>query len=91
MRLLSSRMQTMNMAGGLYDIYQKALRMEAEGKSIIHMEIGRPDFDSPKEAKEATIQALNNGEVHYTAMSGIPELRKAICDKEFKANNRLAH
>ena len=90
MRLLSSRMQTMNMAGGLYDIYQKALRMEAEGKSIIHMEIGRPDFDSPKEAKEVTIQALNNGEVHYTAMSGIPELRKAICDKEFKANDIVA-
>ena len=54
------------------------------------MEIGRPDFDSPKEAKEATIQALNNGEVHYTAMSGIPELRKAICDKEFKANGIVA-
>ncbi len=86
MQLLNERMKSMNMAGGLYDIYQKALKMEAEGKSIIHMEIGKPDFDSPVIAKEATIKSLNAGFVHYTAMAGIPELRKAILEKESREN-----
>ena len=86
MQLLNERMKSMNMAGGLYDIYQKSLKMEAEGKSIIHMEIGKPDFDSPVIAKEATIKSLNAGFVHYTAMAGIPELRQAILDKESRAN-----
>lgn len=65
-------------AGGLYDIYQKALKLEEEGKKIIHMEIGKPDFDSPIGAKRVTIKALEEGKVHYTPMNGIPELRKAI-------------
>ena len=89
MQLLNERMKSMNMAGGLYDIYQKSLKMEAEGQSIIHMEIGKPDFDSPVLAKEATIKSLNDGFVHYTAMAGIPELRKAIFEKESKANGNI--
>ena len=86
MQLLNERMKSMNMAGGLYDIYQKSLKMEAEGHSIIHMEIGKPDFDSPVLAKEATIKSLNAGFVPSIAMAGIPELRKAIFEKESKAN-----
>lgn len=89
MQMLNRNVRSLDMSGGLYDIYQKALRMEAEGKSIIHMEIGRPDFDSPQKAKDGVIDALNRGEVYYTAMSGIPELRKAICEKEWNKNGLL--
>lgn len=68
--------------GGLYEIYAKANKLESQGKRIIHMEIGRPDFDSPSFAKEAVKKALDNQEVHYTDINGIEALRKAICEKE---------
>ena len=86
MQMLNRNVRSLDMSGGLYDIYQKALKMEAEGKSIIHMEIGRPDFDSPQRAKDGVIEALNRGEVYYTAMVGIPEVRQAICEKEWNKN-----
>ena len=78
------------MDGGIYEIYQKALRMQSEGKSIIHMEIGKPDFDSPEGAKKAAIESLNSGFVHYTGGTGTPEIRKAICDKERRENGIVA-
>lgn len=68
--------------GGLYEIYDLALKLEAQGRRIIHMEIGRPDFDSPDFAKEAVKKALDRGEVHYTAIAGIEPLRHAIIEKE---------
>lgn len=86
MQMLNRNVRTLDMSGGLYDIYQKALKMEADGQSIIHMEIGRPDFDSPERAKQGVIDALNRGEVYYTAMIGIPEVRHAICEKEWTKN-----
>ncbi len=86
MQTLNDRMRSMDMSGGLYEIFQKALVMEANGESIIHMEIGKPDFDSPREAKDALIKALNDGFVHYTAMAGTAELRSAIAVKEKRDN-----
>lgn len=86
MQMLNNRMKTMDMSGGLYEIYQKALEMESNGESIIHMEIGKPDYDSPQLAKDALIQSLNEGFVHYTAMAGIPQLREAIMVKEQREN-----
>ena len=68
--------------GGLYEIYGQALKLEEQGKRIIHMEIGRPDFDSPEFAKEAAKRALDKGEVHYTEISGIEPLRHAIMERE---------
>ncbi|WMJ77192.1 MULTISPECIES: pyridoxal phosphate-dependent aminotransferase [unclassified Sedimentibacter] len=68
--------------GGLYEIFAKANRLEEQGKRIIHMEIGRPDFDSPDFAKEAVKLALDKGQVHYTDINGIEPLRKAIIEKE---------
>ncbi len=68
--------------GGLYEIFAKANRLEEQGKRIIHMEIGRPDFDSPDFAKEAVKSALDKGQVHYTDINGIEPLRKAIIEKE---------
>lgn len=91
MQYVNNRLIHVPLEGGIYDIYQRALKMESEGKKIIHMEIGRPDFDSPRLAKEAVAEALEEGKVHYTAMSGIPELRKAICDMELRNNNIKAN
>jgi len=81
MRSSNERCKKFSFKGGLYDVYQKALKLEAEGKPIIHMEIGRPDFDSPKIAKEASKKALDEGIVYYTEIAGIFPLRKAITDK----------
>ena len=81
MKSCSKRLEAMPF-GGLYEIFGKANRLEAEGKRIIHMEIGRPDFDSPAQAKEAVKIALDNQEVHYTDINGIEPLRRAICEKE---------
>jgi aspartate/methionine/tyrosine aminotransferase len=60
------------------DILARARTLEAEGKSIIHMEIGEPDFPTAPEIVEAGIQALQDGHTHYTPALGLPELRAAI-------------
>lgn len=78
---INQRSKQFNFEGGLYDVFQKALQLEAEGRDIIHMEIGRPDFDSPANAKQAAKQALDDGMVHYTEMVGIAPLRQAITAK----------
>lgn len=86
----NDRMKKVSFEGGLYDVFQKALELEAQGKSIIHMEIGRPDFDSPEIAKEGVRKALEDGIVHYTPMAGFEELRVAIAEKVKKDNNIVA-
>lgn len=58
-----------------------ASELEKEGRHIIHLELGRPDFDTPSHIKEAAIKALMEGKVHYTSNYGITELRHAIADK----------
>ncbi len=78
---INNNSKQLDLQGGLYELYQKSLKLESEGKDIIHMEIGKPDFDSPEVSKEATIKALNDGFVHYTEMNGIEDLRKAITEK----------
>ena len=78
---VNTRSKKFGFEGGVYDVFQKALKLESEGKEIIHMEIGKPDFDSPPIAKEAAKKALEEGHVHYTEMAGIMSLRLAITDK----------
>jgi len=75
------------MSGGIREILGRADELEKQGKSIIHMEIGRPDFDSPQCAKNAAITALNNGDVHYTDMAGTHKLREAVAEKYLKDNS----
>lgn len=82
----NSRMASISMSGGIREILTRAEEMEREGRSIIHMEIGRPDFDSPKCAKERVIEALNEGNVHYTDMAGAYDLRCAVADKYHREN-----
>jgi aspartate/methionine/tyrosine aminotransferase len=58
----------------------RAKALEAEGRSIIHMEIGEPDFPTPRPVCEAGIRALERGDLFYTPALGLPELRAAIAD-----------
>ena len=83
----NSRMSSIQMSGGIREILGRADELEKQGKSIIHMEIGRPDFDSPQCAKNAAITALNNGDVHYTDMAGTHKLPEAVADKYLKDNS----
>ena len=66
---------------------EKATRMQKNGEDVIHMEIGRPDFDTPEVIKQAANRALANGNVFYTSNYGTPELRQAIADKLKRDNN----
>lgn len=87
MEFPNSRMSSIQMSGGIREILGRADELEKQGKSIIHMEIGRPDFDSPQCAKNAAITALNNGDVHYTDMAGTHKLREAVAEKYLKDNS----
>jgi len=62
------------------DVLEKANEMEREGIHIIHLEVGEPDFDTPKCVKEAACKALEDGYTHYTHSLGLFELRQAICE-----------
>ncbi len=71
-------------------IVEEVTRRERLGEKIIHLEIGRPDFDTPSHIKDAAVEAVSKGKVHYTSNYGIPELRDAIADK-FKQDNGLTY
>lgn len=68
-------------------IDSKAKKMKSEGRDIIAFGTGEPDFDTPQHIKEAAVNAINQGFTKYTPAAGIPELRKAICEKLRKENN----
>jgi (5-formylfuran-3-yl)methyl phosphate transaminase len=61
------------------DVLETAQAMERAGQSIIHLEVGEPDFDTPECINEAAIKALRDGKTHYTDSRGLVELREAIC------------
>lgn len=63
-----------------FEVLAKAKKLEAEGKTIIHLEIGEPDFDTPANISEAAIDALKKGFTHYNPSPGLPELRQTIAD-----------
>ncbi|HEV2033113.1 MAG TPA: pyridoxal phosphate-dependent aminotransferase [Candidatus Dormibacteraeota bacterium] len=65
---------------GAFVVLAKARRLEADGKKIVHLEIGEPDFATPDNIVEAGISALQNGYTHYTPASGIMEARQAVAD-----------
>lgn len=88
MRFPNSRMASIPLAGGIREILSRADELERQGRSVIHMEIGRPDFDSPECAKAGARAALDAGDVHYTDMSGTLELRDAIAQK-YRAENGM--
>jgi aspartate aminotransferase len=63
---------------GAFVVLARARRLEAEGKKIVHLEIGEPDFATPDNIIEAGISAMQNGYTHYTPASGIMEAREAV-------------
>ncbi|HSZ12123.1 MAG TPA: aminotransferase class I/II-fold pyridoxal phosphate-dependent enzyme, partial [Rhizomicrobium sp.] len=71
-------------------VTQKARDLKAQGRDVIGLGAGEPDFDTPDNIKEAAIAAIRRGETKYTAVEGIPELRAAIAAK-FKRENDLSY
>jgi len=63
-----------------FEVLARARALEAQGKEIIHLEIGEPDFDTPPHIVEAACASLRSGATHYTPSAGIMELRQAIAD-----------
>src|SRR5438477_1943932 len=64
-----------------FEVLAKARALEAQGRSIIHLEIGEPDFDTPANVVEAGIEAIHKGYTHYTPSAGMPELRQTVADE----------
>jgi aspartate/methionine/tyrosine aminotransferase len=58
-----------------FEVLARAKALEAEGRRVIHLQIGEPDFDTPPHVVEAAAQALRDGYTHYCPAPGIPELR----------------
>ncbi len=63
-----------------FEVLAKAKKLEAEGKDIIHLEIGEPDFDTPQNIKDAAIKALADGYTHYTPSAGLYEIREKYAE-----------
>lgn len=64
-----------------FGMYEQAIGLEAQGKDVIHLEVGRPNFDTPLHIKEATKKALDDGIVHYGDFYGTMKLREALSEK----------
>jgi aminotransferase len=71
-------------------IVQLVEDLKKEGKKIIDLSLGRPDFDTPAHIKEAAKRALDAGKVHYTSNYGIPELREAL-SRKYQQENELMY
>ena len=61
-----------------FEVLARARALEAQGRDVVHLEIGEPDFDTPANVVEAAVSALRSGQTHYTQAPGIPELREVI-------------
>lgn len=74
---LAGRMERLGTESA-FSVLAKAKDLEKQGRGILHLQIGEPDFDTPEHIVEAGCRALRNGQTHYTPTAGIPELREAI-------------
>ncbi|HET7746425.1 MAG TPA: pyridoxal phosphate-dependent aminotransferase [Vicinamibacteria bacterium] len=63
-----------------FEVLVRARALEAQGREIVHLEIGEPDFDTPGHITDAAIHALKGGATHYGPAAGLPELREAIAE-----------
>jgi len=61
-----------------FEVLSRARALERAGRSVVHLEIGEPDFDTPQHVVDAAVDALRRGLTHYTPAPGIPELREAV-------------
>jgi aspartate aminotransferase len=76
---LASRMSRLGTETA-FEVLNRARQLEKQGKEIIHLEIGEPDFDTPANVIEAGVSALHKGWTHYGPAAGLPELRQTIAD-----------
>jgi aspartate/methionine/tyrosine aminotransferase len=76
---LASRMSRLGTETA-FEVNNRARQLEKQGKEIIHLEIGEPDFDSPANVIDAGVDALHKGWTHYGPAAGLPELRQTIAD-----------
>ena len=79
MRPLASRMAVMTGEGAL-SVYARAKELEREGRSIIHLELGEPDFHPSASVNDALKRALDEGKDRYCAVAGVLALREAIAN-----------
>lgn len=86
---LSDRVQAIKPSPTLA-VTNRAAQLRAEGKDIIGLGAGEPDFDTPENIKQAAIRAIENGQTKYTAVDGTPALKQAIIDK-FRRDNQLEY
>ncbi len=63
-----------------FEVLVAAKKLEAQGRNIIHLEIGEPDFDTPKNIREAAKKAIDEGWTHYGPSAGLPQIREAIAE-----------
>jgi aspartate aminotransferase len=63
-----------------FEVLNKARALERQGRNIVHLEIGEPDFDTPSNVVEAAVDALHQGWTHYGPSAGLPELRQALAE-----------
>lgn len=87
--MLSSRIQNIRSSATLA-LTAKAAELRAQGKDIISLSVGEPDFDTPDFIKDAAIKAIHDGKTKYTPVDGIPDLKKAIQEK-FERENQLSY
>jgi aspartate/methionine/tyrosine aminotransferase len=83
---LASRMSRLGTETA-FEVLVKARALEKQGRDIVHLEIGEPDFDTPPHIIEAACDALHRGYTHYGPSAGLPELRQAIADEVAASRN----
>jgi len=84
--VLASRMARLGTETA-FEVLSKAKGLEKQGKSIVHLEIGEPDFDTPSNIVEAAADALHTGWTHYGPSAGLPDLRQTIADYVSRSRN----
>ena len=87
-QVLSQRVQSIKESPTLA-VTARAAKLKAEGKDIIGLGAGDPDFDTPQHIKDAAKKAIDSGFTKYTPVAGIPGLKKAIVNK-FKTQNDIS-
>jgi aspartate/methionine/tyrosine aminotransferase len=83
---LASRMSRLGTETA-FEVLNRARALEKQGKEIIHLEIGEPDFDTPANVVEAGVEALHKGWTHYGPAAGLPDLRQTIADYVSRTRN----
>src|SRR5262245_11897298 len=75
--------QRMNRLGTetAFEVLARARVLEGQGREVVHLEIGEPDFDTPRFIRQAAVKAIEDGYTHYGPSAGLPEFRRAIAER----------